>query len=542
MSVKPNRGLDPFTVEVIRNALTAIAEEMSLIVMRSARSPLLREAGDLSSALTDSEGNLVAQGRDIPAHLGVMGFTVQEFLKRVPAEKLKPGDVWYLNLPEVGGNHLPDVKAIRPIFAEGKIQIYAISLAHWADIGGARPGSYVPDARDAWQEGLRIPPLRVFTKHGPDREKLDMILANVRGAEEREGDILAQMASTYAADERMQEVFSRYDATTVRAAIADLHDQSEAEMRAAIRSLPNGVYEGEDWLDDDGLGGEPIAVRVQIEIHDEQATFDFSETGDAAAGPLNTTPFTTSASVFYAMKVIAGPDIQPNAGCARPLKIITREGSLLRPPLDKPVVGGNHETSQRIVDAIFKAFENVLPERLTAGGSTTSGLLLFSGRDPRTGQWTTLYEVHGGGEGARHDRDGMCAVRPHMSNVMNTPAEVIEANYPIIIEGQALRRGSGGKGVHCGGDGQVRTYCINGPDVVMTSMVERCIIPPYGLQGGEAGKTFNITLKRATGETMNIAGKTHIRLQQGDRIIMKTSGGGGYGAPATRNPQVREHT
>ena len=535
MSMKSGQRPDPFTVEVIRNALTAIAEEMSLIVMRSARSPLLREAGDLSSALTDSAGNLIAQGRDIPAHLGVMGSTVQEFLKRVPAEKLKPGDVWFLNLPEAGGNHLPDVKAIRPIFAENKIQAYAVSLAHWADIGGARPGSYVPDARDAWQEGLRIPPLRVFTKHGADREKLDMILANVRGAEEREGDILAQMASTYSADERMQEVFSRYDASTVRAAIADLHDQSETEMRAAIRTLPNGVYEGVDWLDDDGLGGEPIAVRVRIEIFDEQATFDFSETGDAAAGPLNATPFTASASVFYAMKVIAGPDIQPNAGCARPLKIITREGSLLHPPLDKPVVGGNHETSQRIVDAIFNAFENVIPERLSAGSSTTSGLLLFSGRDPRSGQWTTLYEVHGGGEGARHDRDGMSVVRPHMSNVMNTPAEVIEANYPIIIEQQALRRGSGGKGAHRGGDGQVRTYYINGPEVVMTSMVERCIVPPYGMQGGEAGKTFEITLQRASGETMNVPGKTHLRLQQGDRIIMKTSGGGGYAAPATRN-------
>ncbi|MCP4387948.1 MAG: hydantoinase B/oxoprolinase family protein, partial [Gammaproteobacteria bacterium] len=228
----------------------------------------------------------------------------------------------------------------------------------WADIGGARPGSYVPDARDAWQEGLRIPPLRVFSEHGPDREKLDMILANVRGADEREGDILAQMASTYSADERLQEVFSRYDAATVRAAITDLHDQSEAEMRAAIRTLPNGVYQGEDWLDDDGLGGERIAVRVRIEIQDEQAIFDFSETGDAAAGPLNATPFTASASVFYAMKAIAGPDIQPNAGCARPLRIIIREGSLLHPPLEKPVVGGNHETSQRIVDAIFKAFEN----------------------------------------------------------------------------------------------------------------------------------------------------------------------------------------
>ncbi len=532
MSPNSSFGPDPFTVEVIRNALTAIAEEMSLTVMRSARSPLLREAGDLSSALTDSGGNLIAQGRDIPAHLGVMGSTVQEFLKRVPAEKLEPGDVWFMNLPEAGGNHLPDVKAVRPIFAEGAIQAYAVSLAHWADIGGAKPGSYVPDARDAWQEGLRIPPLRVFTKDGPDREKLDVILCNVRGAEEREGDILAQMASTYAADVRLQEVFSRYDAATVRAAIADLHNQSEAEMRAAIRTIPNGVYEGEDWLDDDGLGGEPIPVRVRIEIRDEDATFDFSATGDAAAGPLNATPFTASASVFYAMKAVAGPDIQPNAGCARPLEIVTREGSLLHPPLEKPVVGGNHETSQRIVDAIFNAFETVMPERLTAGGSTTSGLLLFSGRDPRTGRWTTLYEVHGGGEGARHDRDGMCVVRPHMSNVMNTPAEVIEANYPIIIDRQELRRGSGGKGVHCGGEGQIRTYLINGPEVVMTSMVERCVIPPYGLQGGEAGETFQITLQRASGETENIAGKAHIRLMQGDRIIMKTSGGGGYGIPA----------
>ncbi|MDP7545824.1 MAG: hydantoinase B/oxoprolinase family protein, partial [Alphaproteobacteria bacterium] len=196
MNQRTEHALDPFTVEVIRNALTAIAEEMSLIVMRSARSPLLREAGDLSSALTDSAGSLVAQGRDIPAHLGVMESTVQEFLKRVPVERLQPGDVWFMNLPEAGGNHLPDVKAIRPVFAEGAVQMFAVSLAHWADIGGAMPGSYVPDARDAWQEGLRIPPLRVFTNEGPDHEKLDVILANVRGPEEREGDILAQMAST----------------------------------------------------------------------------------------------------------------------------------------------------------------------------------------------------------------------------------------------------------------------------------------------------------------------------------------------------------
>jgi N-methylhydantoinase B len=533
-----NGRADPFTVEVIRNALTAIAEEMSLIIMRSARSPLLREAGDLSSALTDATGGLVAQGRDIPAHLGIMGSTVTEFLKRVPAHRLQPGDVWFLNLPEVGGNHLPDVKAIRPVFAEGRLQAFAVSLAHWADIGGARPGSYVPDALDTWQEGLRISPLRLFTADGPDHEKLDLVIANVRGGPEREGDILAQMASTRSAEARLQELFDRYSAAKVQEAIVNLHDQSEGEMRAAISALPDGVYEGEDFLDHDGIGNSPIAVRVKITVKGDEAVFDFSNTDDAARGPLNATPFTAAASVFYAMKAIAGPDIQPNAGCARPLTIITRPGSLLNPPRERPVVGGNHETSQRIVDAIFKALEPAVPARLSAGGSTTSGLLLFSGTDPRTGRWVTLYEVHGGGEGARIDRDGWPAVRAHMSNVMNTPAEIIEAFYPIRIERQTLRRGSGGEGLHRGGDGQVRCYRIMGPEMTMTSMVERCDVPPFGLQGGWPGKPFRIELVKASGETTAVSGKTHIRLRRDDRVVIETSGGGGYGAIARAGTQM----
>jgi N-methylhydantoinase B len=527
---------DPFTVEVIRHALNAIAEEMSLVVMRSARSPLLREAGDLSSALTDAEGGLIAQGRDIPAHLGIMGATVKAFLGRVPPERLRPKDTWFLNLPEVGGNHLPDVKAIRPIFAEGRIQAFAISLAHWADIGGANPGSYVPDARDAWQEGLRIPPLRLFAAEGPDHEKIELVTCNVRGGEEREGDILAQMAATRMAEERIDELFARHGAAAMQAAFADLHDQSEAEMRAALRTLPSGVYHGEDRLDDDGAGGPPAAIRVRIAIEGDRATFDFGETDDAVPGPLNATPFTAAASVFYAVKALAGPEIQPNAGCARPLTIVTRPGSLLEPPWDRPVVGGNHETSQRIVDAIMRALAPVVPERVTAGCSTTSGLLLFSGVDPRTGRWATLYEVHGGGEGARAERDGMPVMRPHMSNVMNTPAETIEANYPIAVESQAIRRGSGGVGRHRGGDGQVRVYRVEGPEVWLTTMVERRVIAPYGLFGGADGLPFRITLERAGGERTELSGKTHVRLARGDRVILETSGGGGYGAPAPRNP------
>lgn len=522
--------VDPVSLEVIRNALTAVAEEMSLVVMRSARSPLLREAGDLSSALTDAEGHLIAQGRDVPMHMGVMSFTVREFLKRIPSSRLMPGDVWFLNLPEVGGNHLPDVKAIRPVFAGGRIRAFAVSLAHWADTGGAIPGSYVPFATDAWQEGLRISPLRVFTAEGVDREKIDMILANVRGASEREGDILAQMAATRVAEERLQQLFSEHGADFVSDTIVAIHDRAEAQMRAAIAEVPDGVYEGEDLLDDDGSGAKHIRIHVEVSISGDQATFDFSKTADAVPGPVNTTPFIAAASVFYVMKSLLGHDIQPSGGCYRPLKIVTRPGSLLEPPPDKPVVGGNHETSQRVADALFRALDPVLPGRASAGGPTTSGLILFAGRRA-DGLWTTLYEVHGGGEGARADRDGMPVVRVHMSNVMNTPAEVIEAEYPIHVECQRLRRGSGGRGRHRGGEGLHREYRIVAERMSVTSMFERRLVPPYGLHGGDPGAPFHVSIVGADGKSREMPGKTNVWLEAGDLVVVESCGGGGYGAP-----------
>ena len=528
-------GVDPVTLEVIRHALTATAEEMSLVVMRSARSPLLREAGDLSSALTDADGHLIAQGRDIPIHMGVMSFTVREFLKRVPRERLAPGDTWFLNLPEVGGNHLPDVKAIRPIFEQGEIVLFAVNLAHWADIGGAAPGSYFANATDAWQEGLRIPPFRLFTAAGPDREKLDMIAANVRAAEEREGDILAQVAAGRAAEMRVHQIMAEHGRSTVMAAIDAINARAEAQMCEALEAIPDGVYTGEDWLDDDAAGGGPVAVRVRVTIADNRARFDFSDTDDAARGPVNTTPFIAAASVFYVVKSLLGADIQPCGGCYRPLDIVTRPGSLLDPGPESPVVGGNHETSQRIVDAVFRALESTGPEQLSAGGPTTSGLLLFGGRRA-DGAWTTLYEVHGGGEGARHDRDGASVVRVHMSNVMNTPAEVVEAEFPIRIECQRLRRNSGGAGRRRGGDGLHREYRVLADNMSATSMFERRVVPPYGLQGGGSGAPFRVIIARADGSRSEMPGKANLRLGRDDVVIVESCGGGGFGRPETTGP------
>jgi N-methylhydantoinase B len=473
---------------------------------------------------------MVAQGRDIPAHLGTMGFTVKDFLKWVSKNDLAPGDVWFTNHPKCGGNHLPDVKAIRPIFVEGRIIAFSVSLAHWADIGGAWPGSYFVDARDSIQEGLCIPPSRLFSSDGPDHEKIRLVVANVRTSQLSQGDIFAQMAATRAAEIRIHELCNEHGTERLQTAIRELHDLAEAEMREAIRSLPNGVYKGEDFVDDGGPDGKPAAVRVTIRIEEESATFDYTQSDDATDNFLNTTPIMAVASTMYAMKVIAGPDIQPNGGCFRPVKVLTRPGSLLDPGQTKPIVGGNHETSQRVVDAIFKAFENVIPERLSAGGPTTSGLLIF-GFHGKDGKWKTLYEVHGGGEGARYDRNGCHCVRVHMVNTANTPAEVIEAEYPIRIERQMLRAGSGGEGLYKGGEGIIREYQILDDNISLTTLLERRIVPPYGFCGGSSGKPYRVKHIRPDGSEIELPGKINLIVHKGDRVVIESSGGGGFGKP-----------
>jgi len=531
--------LSPVTLEVVRNGLYAIAEEMSVIVMRSARSPLLKEAGDLSSALTDAQGRLIAQGRDIPIHMGVMGFTVKEFLKRVPAASLRDGDVWFLNLPEVGGNHLPDVKAVRPVFYEGKLVAFAINLAHWADIGGAVPGSYVPWATECYQEGLRIAPIRLFSKDGPERPAIDFVLSNLRGRDEREGDIFAQFAANDVAGRRLHELFTHYGAETVSVCFERLHDESEAQMRAALRALPDGAWEGEDFLDDDGIEDRRIRVKVRVEKRGDEATFDFTGTDPQALGPVNTTYYIACSGVYYAMKALVAPEAPPNEGCYRPLHVVVPPGSVLMADPDRPVVGGNHETSQRVVDAIVRALALVIPDRVPAGGPTTAGLLILGAR-MGDGRWAVYYEVHGGGEGATAGKDGASAIRVHMSNVMNTPVEVVESEYPLMVEELALRPDSGGDGKHRGGLGFRRAYRVLGPDVTLTTMIERRIVPPYGLFGGKPAAPFRITLNPGTPGERDVGGKETMKLAQGDLVLLETCGGGGYGDPAERPAADRE--
>ena len=529
-------NLHPITLEVVRNGIFATAEEMSAVIKRSARSPLLREAGDLSSALTDADGRLIAQGKDIPIHLGVMGFTVKEMLKIVSPEEFEDGDNYILNLPEVGGNHLPDVKLVRPIFVDERLVAFAITLAHWADIGGAVPGSYVPWATEAVQEGLRIPPIRVFDRAGPIRGPFEFVLNNVRARPEREGDLLAQYAANEIAARRLAELFDRYGVDTVLACFERFCTESEALMRNAIREIPDGVYQGEDFLDDDGVDDERIPIRVKIGIDGDKAFFDFTGSGEQVRGPINTTPYVARSAVYYSLKALVGPDIPPNDGCYRPIEVIVPEGTVLNPSADAPVVGGNHETSYRIADAVFRALAPALPEQITAGGSTTSALMIFGGR--HDGRAFVFYECHAGGEGAGAHRDGTNAVRVQVANTGNTPAEVIESEYPVEVLRQELRDGSAGAGTHCGGLGQVRSYRLKA-DATMTTMVERRLIAPWGAFGGEDGEPFRITVEH-NGEVREVKGKETLAIKAGDIATIETAGGGGYGNPAGRSEQLLE--
>ncbi|HLW47832.1 MAG TPA: hydantoinase B/oxoprolinase family protein [bacterium] len=529
--------IDPVTLEVLRHAVASVAEEMRAVLMRSARSPVLKEAGDLSCALTDARGRLIAQGRDIPIHLGVMAFTVEEFLRRVPAASLREGDVYFTNDPQVGGNHLPDVKAITPVFQRGELAAFAVNLAHWPDVGGARRGSYVAAARDRYAEGLCIPPVRLFSAGVPEEAALEMVLANVRGRDERRGDILAQYAANAVAAARLREIFDRFGAETVRAGLDRYLDESESLMRGAIAALPAGEYAGEDWLDGDGVDDSPVRIAVRVRRDGDTLEADFTGTAHETRGPLNATRFVTASAVFYAARALLGPDIPANAGCYRPIRVRIPDGSVLNPGPEAPLVGGNHETSQRVVDALFRALAPVLPDRIVAGGPGTSGLIMLGGRDD-AGRSFVLYEVHGGGEGAGRDRDGTNAVRVHMSNVMNTPVEVIESEYPLRVECTELRPDSGGAGRRRGGLGLRRSYRVLCARAELSTMVERMRVAPWGIGGGRDGAPFAITCEGADG-TVAIGGKDNRDVRRGDLVVLESSGGGGYGPPGERPVALR---
>src|SRR5438552_182889 len=519
--------MDPLALEIAHHRLAAIAEEMGVVLGRTALSPNIKERRDYSCALFDAGGDLVAHAAHIPVHLGSTPLAVRAALARV---SMGPGDVVILNDPFAGGTHLPDVTVVAPVFLPGARRPlgYVANRAHHSDIGGMAPGS-MPLATEIFQEGFRLPPVRLVVSGQVVRDVLALFLANTRVPREREGDLMAQWAALRVGADRLSTLTARLGKERVVREMVALQSYSRALMRATLDALPSGTYRAIDVLDDDGFGAARLRIAVTVTIGRGRARIDFRGTAPQSKGPVNANLAVTRSCVLYVFTALATEQIPPNEGLAKPLQVIAPEGSLVNARFPAAVAAGNVETSQRIVDVLLRALASAAPERIPAASAGSMNNVAVGGI--ATGAAFAYYETIAGGAGGGPERPGASAIHTHMTNTMNTPIEALEAYYPLRVQRYAVRRGSGGRGRHRGGDGVVRELEFLAPAQV-TLLAERRRVAPYGLRGGSPGSTGEDWVVHA-GRARRLPAKTTFTVEAGDRLRVATPGGGGYG-PARR--------
>jgi N-methylhydantoinase B len=534
--------IDPITLEIFRNLFISVAEEMGVTLGRTAYSPNIKERRDFSCACFLPDGQMIAQAAHIPVHLGAMPASVRAALEAF--ERWAPGDLIVLNDPYLGGTHLPDITMVSPVFvgqnsaATGsEPSFFVASRAHHADVGGMSPGS-MPLASEIYQEGLIIPPVKLSDAGRTSQAILDIILRNVRTPVERQGDLAAQAAAHRVGERRLQEIVARYGLEeTLRHAQA-LLAYAERWTRTAIARIPDGIYTFSDEMDDDGIPSTqpPMSrsqhhpeIRVEVTVDGDSLTVDFTGSSAAVSGPLNAVRAITESATWYVVRCVAGADIPANSGTFTPVRVVVPRGSLLDAERPHAVAGGNVETSQRIVDTVLGAFAQALPDQIPAASLGTMNNLTVGGHNPEDGSPFAYYETVGGGAGASPAGDGLSGVHVHMTNTLNTPVEALEYTYPFRVRRYALRRGSGGAGLHQGGDGLVREMEFLCPATV-TLLSERRRTAPYGLQGGEPGAPGRNLLTQH-GERQELPGKVEIKVEPGDLLSLHTPGGGGWGTP-----------
>lgn len=514
---------DPILLQVFKNRFSSIADEMGVTLNRTAFSPNIKERRDFSCALFDEQGDMIAQAAHIPVHLGSMPLSVKAALA---ACEFAPGDMVMLNNPFDGGTHLPDVTLVAPVCVDGIPRFYIANRAHHADIGGMTAGS-MPLSTTLFQEGVIISPVKLVEAGMIDRKLLKLVIDNTRTPDEREGDFAAQIMANNVGVERMTALVGRYGLPEVSRYAGHLNDYAERMMRAAIGSIPDGDYRCADFLDDDGRGSGPVPIELALSIHGDQAILDFTASADQVLGSVNAVRAITLSAVLYVFRCLVREEIPTNAGCMRPITVATRPGSLLDASFPAAVAGGNVETSQRIVDVVLGALARALPDRIPAASQGTMNNLTIGGIDPRSGRPFAYYETLAGGHGASRAADGESAMHSHMTNTLNTPVEALEFAYPFQVTRYAIRDGSGGEGLHRGGDGLVREVRLLA-DAEVTLLAERRQLPPYGLNSGGGGRPGCQSLLR-DGAVEQLPGKFSRRLRRGDLVRLETPGGGGFG-------------
>ncbi|MEE8327138.1 MAG: hydantoinase B/oxoprolinase family protein [candidate division NC10 bacterium] len=530
------KSADPVVLEVLTNALTALTEEIEIALLRTAYSNVVKEAQDASCAIFSSAGMNVAQPTVIPGHLGSMRFMLQETLREFPPKTLRPGDVLISNDPYQGGSHLPDIALFRPVFHKTELAAFVGCIAHHADVGGMVPGSNPAHATELFQEGLVIPPAKLYEAGHLNKSLYDIISANVRIPEIVLGDLHAQEAALLTGERRIHVLLKKYDLEVFRASMEMLMDFTERRAREEIAGMPQGVYEFEDFMDHDGIDlSKPIKIRVRLEIKDDRLKFDFTGTDPQVRGPLNAPVSKTWTTVFFCVKCVISESIPFNDGLSRVIEIHIPQGTLLNPRHPAPV-NARSVTVNRVADVVLGAFAQALPERVGGQGCGQPTGVSFGGVNPSTGKRFVFYESYSGGMGGTRGSDGADGVSTGTSNAMNMPVESLEIDYPIRITRYELVGDSSGAGEFRGGLGILREYEMLAEEATFNVRGDRGLFEPKGFLGGRKGGRMRNVLNAGTSEEEELPSKVGGgRILKGQRLRIITPGGGGYGDPASRD-------
>ena len=531
---------DPATFEVVKNSLYAAAEDMKVVLAKTAYSPILKVAGDYSCGIFDHTGEMVAQGPDLPIHLGSMPDAVKAVIEAF--ETFADGDIFIHNDPYFGGSHLPDVNVVSPSFHKGELLGFACVRAHWPDIGSATPGSYGA-VTEIFGEGLRLPPTRLYAAGVLNQDVDRIIFTNVRTPGERRGDMNAQIAANRRGSARLSELAEKYGVDNLRRIMAEVMDYSESMMRTFLSELPDGIGTFEDFCDGDGIlepgavEDEIFTIRMRAIKKGDNLTVDFVGSDPQVAGPMNAPLSVTASGIFTTVKMVVDPNgmIPPNSGCWRAITVLAPEASVVNAAFPAPVVYANHEMSHRVADMLFGALYEFLPDRVMACSQGTSSVLTLGGVDYRNGERYVSYESIKGGFGARPTKDGINCVAAGISNMMNTPIEVLEMSFPVRVEEYSVLPDSGGAGQYRGGCGARRVWRVLGNTARGAVCSERSKSPPFGLAGGQAGSPMRIQLEDPDGTIRYPLSKGAFTVPAEGRIIFEVPGSGGYGPASERS-------